>query len=102
MNIRQREPILPCRILESEHRNDEFFGREDVLTLVERALLPAQDKLISSESEGLQQFALCGMGGLGKTEIAAEFTFRHKEAFDAVFWIRADDSSKLGTFLGPI
>lgn len=52
--------------------------------------------MISAESEGLKQFALYGMGGLGKTEIATEFTFRHKEAFDAVFWIRADDPAKLG------
>ncbi|KAL8827652.1 MAG: hypothetical protein Q9170_006928 [Blastenia crenularia] len=45
-NIRQREPILPCRILESKHRDEEFYGRENVLALVERAFLPSQDKVM--------------------------------------------------------
>ena len=35
------------------------------------------------------------MGGLGKTEIATEFVFHHKEKFDAVFWVRADEVAKL-------
>ena len=58
-------------------------------------LLPSQTKIISSESEGLKQFALCGMGGLGKTEIATEFALRHEEKFDAVFWILADGVTKM-------
>ena len=96
LNIRQREPIIPCRLLETEYHNDEFFGRENVIEVIERALLPPKDKAISAETEGLRQFALCGMGGMGKTEIANEFTFRNKEAFDAVFWMRADETAKLG------
>ena len=94
-NSRLREPCLPCRILDSEVRNDDFVGREDVLELMSKTLLPSQTKIISSESEGLKQFALCGMGGLGKTEIATEFALRYKERFDAVFWIRADGVAKM-------
>ena len=60
-----------------------------------KTLLPSQTKIVSSESEGLKQFALCGMGGLGKTEIATEFALRYKEKFDAVFWIRADGVAKM-------
>ena len=92
---RLREPILPCRILDSEVHNTEFIGREEVLELMCKALLPSQTKIISSESEGLKQFALCGLGGLGKSEIAIEFALRHKERFDAVFWIRADGVAKM-------
>ena len=98
LNIRQREPIIPCRLLETEYRNDEFFGRENILETIGRALLPPKDKAISAESEGLRQLALCGMGGMGKTEIANEFTLRNKEAFDAVFWMRADETAKLGQY----
>lgn len=43
----------------------------------------------------LRQYALCGFGGIGKTEIAREFARRHKSSFDAVFWVIADDIAKL-------
>lgn len=43
----------------------------------------------------LRQFALCGFGGIGKTEIAREFCRRHKESFDAVFWVVSDEIAKL-------
>lgn len=51
--------------------------------------------MISSESNGLRQFALCGLGGLGKTEIALEFALQHKDDYDAIFWVRADTVAKL-------
>ena len=101
-STRLREPRLPCRILDVEVRSEDFFGREDVFFMMEKALLPSKSKLISSESEGLKQFALCGMGGLGKTEIATEFTVRYKERFDAVFWIRAEGVAKMDTCFADI
>lgn len=67
-----------------------------------KALLPSQTKIISSESEGLKQFALCGLGGLGKTEIATEFALRHEEKIDAVFCIRADGLAKMDTCFSNI
>ncbi|KAL8682882.1 MAG: hypothetical protein Q9186_001128 [Xanthomendoza sp. 1 TL-2023] len=91
----RREPKLPCMALDAYDRNKDFFGREDVLDLIGQALLPQKEKMLSSENDGLRQFALCGFGGLGKTEIALEFAHRHKHKFDAVFWVRADASSKL-------
>lgn len=63
--------------------------------MIGAALLPSKTKMISSESEGLRQFAICGMGGLGKTEIATEFALRHREDFDAIFWIRAEGVAKM-------
>ena len=51
--------------------------------------------MISSESDGIRQFALCGLGGLGKTEIALEFALQHKDDYDAIFWVRADTVAKL-------
>ncbi|KAI1758309.1 P-loop containing nucleoside triphosphate hydrolase protein [Xylaria castorea] len=43
----------------------------------------------------MRQFALCGIGGIGKTEIAREFARRHRDSFDAVFWVVADEVAKL-------
>lgn len=35
--------------------------------------------------------ALCGLGGLGKTQLAVEYAYRFREAYpDGVFWINAD------------
>ncbi|KAL8798261.1 MAG: hypothetical protein Q9182_006822, partial [Xanthomendoza sp. 2 TL-2023] len=90
-----REPKLPCIALDAYDRNKDFFGREDVLDLISQALLPQKQKFNSSESNDLRQFALCGLGGLGKTEIALEFAHRHKHKFDAVLWVRADASANL-------
>jgi hypothetical protein len=57
-------------------------------------LLPPKNAVTSS-GNALRQFALCGFGGIGKTEIAREFARRHKGSFDAVFWVVADEIAKL-------
>ena len=94
-SVARKEPRLPCYVLDSIVRNPDFFGRKDILQILENSLLPSRAKFISSESSSTRYFALSGMGGLGKTEIATEFAFRHKEKFDAVFWVRADEVAKL-------
>ncbi len=91
----RRKPRLPCVMLDSYDGNRTFMGQQDILSLIGQALLPAKQKMISSESDGLRQFALCGLGGLGKTEIALEFALQHKGDYDAIFWVRADAVAKL-------
>ncbi|KAE8150033.1 tetratricopeptide repeat domain-containing protein [Aspergillus avenaceus] len=84
---------LPCIILDSYSPNRVFYLREDILQKISEALLPQEVE--GTSKLGLRQFTLCGMGGMGKTEIALEFTLRNKSFFDAVFWVRADETSKL-------
>ena len=91
----RRKPRLPCIMLDSCDSNRKFLGQQDILRLIGQALLPAKKKMISSESDGLRQFALCGLGGLGKTEIALEFALQHRGDYDAIFWVRADAVAKL-------
>ena len=91
----RNKPRLPCIMLDSCDGNRTFLGQQDVLGLIGQALLPAKKKMISSESDGLKQFALCGLGGLGKTEIALEFAMQHRGDYDAIFWVRADAVAKL-------
>lgn len=57
-------------------------------------LLPSKN-IVTASGTALRQFALCGFGGIGKTEIAREFSRRHKASFDAVFWVMADEIAKL-------
>ena len=91
----RRTPRLPCIMLDSCDSNRTFLGQQDILSLIGQALLPAKKKTTSSESDGLRQFALCGLGGLGKTEIALEFALQHRGEYDAIFWVRADAVAKL-------
>jgi KaiC/GvpD/RAD55 family RecA-like ATPase len=47
----------------------------------------------SSKSRNI--FALCGLGGMGKTQIAVHFVYRHRNDFDAILWVHADTETKL-------
>ena len=85
---------LPCVLLNASSKNENFCGREDILERLAAELLPSKS-MVTASNTALKQFVLCGMGGIGKTEIAHEFTRRHRTAFDAVFWVTADEVSKL-------
>lgn len=78
-------PNLPCFMTEiSRQRNPDFCHREDVLARLDEALLP-----------GPGQATLHGMPGIGKSEVALEFVFQRRREYDAVFWIQADNVSKM-------
>ncbi len=42
-----------------------------------------------------QPQAISGLGGIGKTQTAVEYAYRYRDAYDAVFWVRADSSDLL-------
>ncbi|KAL3469683.1 tetratricopeptide repeat domain-containing protein [Aspergillus californicus] len=85
---------LPCFLLNTHLANQDFCGREDILERLAAELLPSKNIMTASDTT-LRQFALCGFGGIGKTEIAREFARRHKASFDALFWVVADEVAKL-------
>ncbi|KAJ8133200.1 hypothetical protein O1611_g417 [Lasiodiplodia mahajangana] len=89
----RRRLNLPCILLEPHDANRIFFGRDDVLDLIRDALVPVSQD--AGAGQDLRQFALCGLGGVGKTEIALEFALKYRDAFDAVFWVHADEPAKL-------
>ncbi|KAF9243340.1 hypothetical protein DTO006G1_363 [Penicillium roqueforti] len=85
---------IPCFLLNTHSANQDFCGREDILERLATELLPPKNRVTASGT-AIRQFALCGFGGIGKTEIAREFARRHKHPFDAVFWVLADEVAKL-------
>lgn len=82
-------------------RNHIFTGYAEVLEHVERYLSPmSDDSSFSDEPEigsHLRMFALCGPGGMGKSQVAAEFVYRSNDSllFDAIIWISADEPVKI-------
>ncbi len=65
-------------------RNPFFAGRDQVLDHLH--VLLARDQ----GAVAVTQHALCGLGGVGKTQIAVEYAHRYGSAYDAVLWVRAD------------
>ncbi len=64
-------------------RNVYFTGREDLLALLHKRL--STEKMAALT----QPQALYGLGGIGKTQSAAEYAFRYGEEYTHVFWMRA-------------
>ncbi|PCG95749.1 Tetratricopeptide-like helical [Penicillium occitanis (nom. inval.)] len=85
---------LPCYLLDTHSVNEDFSGREDILKLLANELLPPKNRVAASNPP-FRQFALCRIGGIGKTEIAHEFVRRRLTNFDAVFWVKADEVANL-------
>jgi hypothetical protein len=92
----ERKPAkLPCFMLPTFDRNKDFCGRGDILEELDRYLLPPRNGEDGGQPDEMKHVALCGTGGLGKTEIALQYAFTRKDRFDAIFWIRADDIEKI-------
>ncbi|KAL1623881.1 hypothetical protein SLS54_004348 [Diplodia seriata] len=80
----------------------DFFGRDDVLMAIEKALVPAEQPQDTDAHNGCRSFVLYGMGGVGKTEAAIAFMHTRKERFDAIFWVDADNEQKLSAGFAQI
>jgi hypothetical protein len=98
-----REPVggivqtvkLPQYMLKPHMRNADFFGRKDILQTLRRALAPSTGSSESDTGSALRSFALCGVGGLGKTSIAVEYAYATKDLYEAIFVLQASDTEKL-------
>ncbi|KAF2673381.1 hypothetical protein BT63DRAFT_421538 [Microthyrium microscopicum] len=84
---------LPLYLMKPHNRNQDFFGRQDTLELLAEKLIPQKSQ--TETLAGIKTFALCGAGGLGKTQIAVEFAFQAQKQFDAVFFLQASEVGKL-------
>lgn len=101
-NLQLSPPVLPCYLIPVA-RNKDFFGRQDVLDQI-GTFLSSTTAVNDEEPEHSKSFALCGPGGIGKTQIVTEYAYRCREAktFDAIFWIYADGPTKLAEGIAQI
>ena len=62
---------------------DMFFtGRGDIFQSLQQSLVPGSTTALTQ--------AISGLGGIGKTHIAAEYAYRFHQYYDAVLWLQAD------------
>ena len=68
-------------------RNLTFTGREDLLAAVRERLQAGHAAVVQ---------ALYGMGGVGKTQLAAEYAHRFGGSYDLAWWIDAEQGGLIG------
>ncbi|KAM7194066.1 hypothetical protein V8F20_008162 [Naviculisporaceae sp. PSN 640] len=84
-------------------RDDLFYGRTEILKLLEEALLCPKTEVASSQtslSEPRKPNLVCliGMAGIGKTSIANEFAYRFMNKFKVIIWLNASSEANLGKY----
>ncbi|MBW5486577.1 tetratricopeptide repeat protein [Streptomyces bambusae] len=67
-------------------KNPNFTGRESLLAAVEA-------QLRSDETAAVLPHALHGMGGVGKSQLAIEYIYRHSHEYNVIWWIPAERES---------
>ena len=65
-------------------RNVNFIGRKEMLEAL-------HDQLSASTTTAVVPGALHGMGGIGKSQIAIEYVYRHSTDYDLIWWIPSEE-----------
>ena len=77
-------------------RNPNFTGREEMLAELRAALASGQAAALTQVPQ-----AIHGLGGVGKTQLAIEYAYRHRGDYSLVWWVRAEDPAALaGDYAG--
>jgi tetratricopeptide (TPR) repeat protein len=72
-------------------RNQNFTGREDELAELHASLNSGEATAL------IQPQAISGLGGIGKTQLAVEYAYRHGTDYAIVWWMRSEDPVTLAS-----
>ncbi len=87
------EPRFPGtlpQICNLQRRNPNFTGRDQLL-------LDLRNSLTSGHHIAITQQSLYGLGGIGKTQLAVEYAWRHCASYEVIWWLRANEVSTLAS-----
>ncbi|WP_327397395.1 FxSxx-COOH system tetratricopeptide repeat protein [Streptomyces phaeochromogenes] len=87
MEVFNRNPIFGEEI---PARNSHFTGREEELRVLRQRLASTAVEVLSQPPQ-----AVFGLGGIGKTEIAAEYAHRYARDYDIVWWVRSEHEDRV-------
>src|ERR1700732_5121704 len=81
--------LAPSAFCVPYDQNPHFTGRQSSLERLSMALHDKKPKQYN------HRISLHGLGGVGKTQVALEYVYRHKSEYQYVFWISAVDRAQL-------
>jgi Tetratricopeptide repeat/NB-ARC domain len=76
-------------------RNLNFTGREELLVLL-------ADHMKPDATTAVVPHAMHGMGGVGKTQLAVEYTWLHSGDYDVVWWVAADQPELINSSMAAL
>lgn len=68
-------------------RNPYFTGRSSQLDQLHTLLMAGKQVALTQ--------AISGLGGIGKTQLALEYAYRHQKSYHDIFWVNADTEESL-------
>jgi hypothetical protein len=82
-------------MIENHSPSEAFVGRSEILEKIAEALLPTVPSIHDESFPKTKSFALCGPGGIGKTEVAINYIKHYQNSYNAIFWVSAENPTKL-------
>lgn len=83
---------LPALWLVPFQQNPRYLDRSGVLPLIHKNLRGAQD---DQKAPRQRSCLIHGGGGMGKTQLAIEYAYQHREDYEHVVWIAAETEPDL-------
>ena len=88
---------LGPEVFDAPDRNKWFTGRQIEIESLERCLA------LKNSDHYFRMAAICGLGGCGKTTLAAQFAWEHEREYEGgVFWLSMEDEKKFDSCVNDL
>ncbi|KAF2685927.1 pfs domain-containing protein [Lentithecium fluviatile CBS 122367] len=91
MGERLRETVTTVTL----QRNQRFTGRKAVILQLHESLLGSNQEADTTELSSRRSCVLHGIGGIGKTQTALEYTYTYRTSYSHVFWMHSESNATL-------